>query len=367
MLEPGAYRLHAEANGFKAVNVADVPVHTAEQVGLNLTMEVGNVSQSVEVTAATPLLNTEKADAGQTIDNSRIDELPMLGRSPFILARISPGVLVVGQINDTKPYDVAGQSFVSIGGGRRFNTEFQIDGVPDVLPVGYFSGRVAYTPPADGTQEFRVITNPFDAQYGSSGSGIISVTTKAGSNQYHGSAYEFFQNDKLNATNFFVNSAGGTKPPRRHNQFGGSVGGPVRIPKIVNGKDKLFFFFTYEEIRNASPGASLATAPTQAMRTGDFSELLARNIRIYNPLSATKDASGNFVRAPFTGNMIPANQISPIAVRRETAFQTPDGLFLLDHGIEAGMETKWGSYYDPKSFVAYVPVLTAHMAAHHLQ
>jgi hypothetical protein len=313
LLEPGIYRLHAEVPGFKPIDVARIEVHTAEKVGLNLSMQLGDVSQTLQVTAESALLNTESADAGQVIDNSRINELPMLGRSPFILARISPGVLLAGQITDTKPYDVGGQSFVSIGGGRRYNTEFQINGVPDVLPVGYFSGRVAYTPPADGTQEFQVITNPFDAQYGSSGSGIISVTTKAGTNQFHGSLYEFFQNDKLNATNFFVNATGGHKPPRRYNQFGGSFGGPVDIPKLIHGKYKLFFFFAYEGIRNASPGAAFATVPTEQMRNGDFSQLLARGIQLYNPFSATKDANGNYVRSPFPGNIIPSNLLSPVA------------------------------------------------------
>ena len=217
---------------------------------------------------------------------------------------------MAGQVNDTKPYDVAGQSFVSVGGGRRYNTEFQINGVPNVLPVGYFSGRVAYTPPADGTQEFQVITNPFDSQYGSSGNGIISVTTKSGTNRFHGSAYEFFQNDKMIATNFFVNSVGGKKPPRRYNQFGGSLGGPVVIPKVVNGKDKLFFFFAYEGIRNASPNAAFATVPTEKMRNGDFSELLARSspVSIFNPF-----AYANGQRAPFVNNQIPSNLISPVA------------------------------------------------------
>ena len=310
LLEPGKYRLRAEAQGFKTVLVDDLQVHTAEKIGLNLRLEVGDVAQSVQVTSEAPLLNTQSADAGTVIDNARIDELPMLGRSPFILARISPGVLVAGQVNDTKPYDVAGQSFVSVGGGRRYNTEFQINGVPNVLPVGYFSGRVAYTPPADGTQEFQVITNPFDSQYGSSGNGIISVTTKSGTNRFHGSAYEFFQNDKLIATNFFVNSVGGKKPPRRYNQFGGSLGGPVVIPKVVNGKDKLFFFFAYEGIRNASPNAAFATVPTEKMRNGDFSELLARSspVSLFNPF-----AYANGQRAPFVNNQIPSNLISPVA------------------------------------------------------
>ncbi len=310
LLEPGTYRLRAEASGFKPLVVSEIEVHTAEKLGLNLRMELGDITQTVQVTADATLLNTQSADAGTVIDNARINELPMLGRSPFILARISPGVLVAGQINDTKPYDVAGQSFVSVGGGRRYNTEFQINGVPDVLPVGYFSGRVAYTPPADGTQEFQVITNPFDAQYGSSGNGIISVTTKSGTNQLHGSAYEFFQNDKMIATNYFVNSVGGKKPPRRFNQFGGSVGGPVEIPKLVNGKDKLFFFFAYEGIRNAAPSAAFATVPTDKMRSGDFSELLSRTspVQIFNPF-----ALNNGQRAAFPNNQIPSTLINPVA------------------------------------------------------
>ena len=309
LIEPGKYLLRIEAAGFKPLMMR-LEVHTGEKFGLNHGMEVGDVTQSVQVTSEAPMLNTQSADAGTIIENARIDELPMLGRSPYILARISPGVLVAGQINDTKPYDVAGQSFVSVGGGRRYNTEFQINGMPNVLPVGYFSGRVAYTPPADGTQEFQVITNAFDAQYGSSGNGIISVTTKSGSNQFHGSAYEFFQNDKLIATNYFVNSVGGKKPPRRFNQFGGSGGGPLWIPKVFNGKDKLFFFFAYEGIRNAAPNATFATVPTDKMRSGDFSELLARKpaVAIFNPT-----AFSNGQRAAFANNQIPASQINSVA------------------------------------------------------
>ncbi len=313
LLEPGIYKLRAEAAGFKPLAVEAISVGTTQSVGLNLQLQVGDISQTVEVTAQAPLLNTQSGDSGQTIDKSRIEDLPMLGRSPFALARISPGVITVGMLNETKPYDVGGQSFVSIGGGRRYNTEFAINGVPNILPVGYFSGRVAYTPPADATEEFRVITNAFDAQYGHTGGGVITVTTKSGTNQFHGSLYEFLQNDKFNATNFFVNSAGGTKPPRRYNQFGGSIGGPLVIPKVFNGKDRMFFFFSYEGIRNAAPGASYATVPTGEMRSGDLSALASRKTTLYDPATAAKDASGNWMRLPFAGNRISADRISPIA------------------------------------------------------
>lgn len=348
LLEPGHYAVHAEAKGFKAVELPDVQVHTAEAVGLNLKMQLGNVSQTVEVTDQTPLLDTERADAGQIIDNTGIEALPMLGRSPFILARISPGVLLAGQITDTEPYNVGGQSFVSIGGGRRYNTEFQIDGVPDVLPVGYFSGRVAYTPPADGTQEFQVITNPFDAQYGSSGAGIISVTTKSGTNNFHGSLYEFFENDKLNATNFFVNSSGGTKPPYRYNQFGGSFGGPVEVPKLINGKDKLFFFFAYEGIRNAAPGATITTVPTQQMRNGDFSQLLSRGIQLYDPFSASAGPKGSYVRAPIPGNIIPATELSPVVKNLLNFIPLPN---LAGAGLENNYFSSAGTYETYNNFL----------------
>ena len=314
LLEPGVYQLRAEATGFKSASVDDLVVSTGATVTVNLRMELGDVTQAIEVSAETPLLNTANADAGQVIDEKRIQDLPMNGRSPYALARLSPGVITVASGTTVRPYEVGNQSFLSVGGSRRYTTEFAINGVPNILPFGYFSGRVAYTPPADATQEFRVVTNGFDAQYGHSGAGVVSVTTKSGGNAFHGSLYEFLQNDKLNATAFFVNRAGGRKPPQRINQYGGTVGGPVLLPKLVNGKDKLFFFFAYEGLKRASPGARFATVPTEEMRNGDFSALLARSspVTIYDPNSVSANASGALVRSPLSGNRIPAQRLNPV-------------------------------------------------------
>ncbi len=313
LLQPGTYRLEARKAGFKPAAFDGIVVQTGATVGVNVRLEVGDMTQSVEVTAEAPLLNTTTADSGQVIDEVRITELPMNGRSPFALARLSPGVIAAGMLNETKPYDVGGNSYISIAGSRRYSVEFALNGVPNGAPAGLFSGFLAYSPPVDATQEFRVVTNGFDAQYGHNGSGVVSVATKSGANEYHGSLYEFLQNEKLNATNFFTNRSGARKPPRRYNQFGGSLGGPFSLPKLFEGKNKAFFFFSYEGIRNSQPAAQLTTVPAEALRGGDFSLVAARGITVYNPFSISKDDKGAIVRAPFPGNRIPANLLNPIA------------------------------------------------------
>ena len=313
LVQPGRYRLVAQKTGFRQATIAEIIVQTGATVTADVRLEVGDVMQSVEVTAEAPLLNTANADSGQVINESNIASLPMNGRSPFALARLSPGVIAAGMLNETKPYDVGGNSYISIAGSRRYTVEFSLNGVPNAANAGLFSGFLAYSPPVDATQEFRVVTNGFDAQYGHNGSGLVSVTTKSGTNEFHGSLYEFLQNDRLNANNFFSNRSGARRPPRRFNQFGGSLGGPVILPGLLHGRDKVFFFFSYEGIRNAQPAATFATVPTPAMRNGDFSEILARNVTIYDPFALRQDPGGALVRTPFPNNRMPADRINPIA------------------------------------------------------
>ncbi len=316
LVQPGEYRLTVQKPGFKTSVLDNLVVQTGASAGRNIVLSVGEVQQSVEVSSSAPLLNVTKADEGQVINEGQIQELPMQGRSPYALARLAPGVIPAGFLNNVLPYDVGGNSFVSISGSRRYSVEFAMNGVPNSAPGALFSGFLAYTPPADSTQEFRVVTNGFDAQYGHNGAGLISVTTKSGGNQFHGSLYEYLQNDKLNANSWFNNRNSTRRPPSRYNQFGGGIGGPVLIPKVIHGRDKAFFFFSYEGIRNSSPGSQYATVPTAAMRGGDFSALLTRPqgaVQLYNPFSTTVDSAGRVVRTPFPNNQIPANLISPIA------------------------------------------------------
>ena len=312
VVQPGNYKLEARKAGFKT-NIEELVVQTGSSVGRNIVLSVGEVQQTVEVTAAAPLLNVSTANQGQVINEQQIQELPMMGRSPYALARLAPGVIPASVPNSLMPYDVGGNSFLSVGGGRRYAVEFAMNGVPNNSPGGTFSGFLAYTPPADSTQEFQVVTNGLDAQYGRNGASLISVTTKSGSNDFHGSLYEYLQNDKLNANSFFNNLNKSRKAPIRFNQYGGGVGGPIVIPKLYNGKDKAFFFFSYEGIRNSAPGSSYATVPTDAMRNGDFSALLNRPqgaVQLYNPFSTATDSSGKLTRAPFSNNQIPTNLLS---------------------------------------------------------
>jgi hypothetical protein len=313
LVQPGAYKLEARKAGFKSAVLDGIVVQTGASVGRNIVLQVGEVQQTVEVTAAAPLLNITTANQGQVINQIQIQELPMQGRSPYALARLAPGVIPAGFLNSLMPYDVGGNSFVSISGSRRYSVEFALNGVPNTSPGGLFSGFLAYTPPADSTQEFQVVTNGFDAQYGHNGGGLISVTTKSGGNDFHGSLYEYIQNDKLNANSFYNNLNKARKSPNRFNQFGGGIGGPVLIPRMFNGKDKAFFFFSYEGIRNSGPGSSYATLPTSQMRGGDFSQLTARGVTVYNPFQTTTDATGKVTRAPFANNQIPASLINPIS------------------------------------------------------
>ncbi len=313
LVQPGRYQIKAQKSGFRQAMIGELVVQTGATVTADLRLEVGDIVQTVEVRAEAPLLNTANADAGQVITETSIQSLPMNGRSPFALARLAAGVIAAGMLNETKPYDIGGNSYISVAGSRRYSVEFSLNGIPNGAAAGLFSGFLAYSPPVDATQEFRVVTNGFDAQYGHNGSGLVSVTTRSGSNEVHGSLYEFLQNDRINANDFFSNRVGRGKPPRRFNQFGGSLGGPVWLPRLLDGRNKLFFFFSYEGIRNAQPSSTFATVPTQAMRSGDLGELRARGVTVYDPLTLTEGPGGSVLRTPFPGNRIPAERLNPIA------------------------------------------------------
>lgn len=313
LVQPGRYRITAQKPGFRQATIPELVVQTGSSVTADIRLEVGEIVQAVEVRAEAPLLNTASADSGQVINENSIEALPMNGRSPYALARLAAGVIAAGMLNETKPYDMGGNSYLSVAGSRRYTVEFSVNGVPNAASAGLFSGFLAYSPPVDATQEFRVVTNGFDAQYGHNGSGLVSVTTRSGTNELHGSLYEFLQNDRLNANDFFSNRTGARRPPRRYNQFGGSLGGPIWLPRLVDGRNKMFFFFSYEGIRNSRPATSFATVPTQAMRAGDLSELLSRQVTVYDPFTLTEGPGGAVLRTPFPGNRIPAERLNPIA------------------------------------------------------
>ncbi len=309
-LPPGPYSVAAEAAGFKRYVNAQVRVATNEREQLDITLEVGTIDQSVTVSAEASMLDTASSSTGQVINQRQLENMPINGRAPLVLAQLAFGVTPNSDPKFSRPFDNSGPSGFSMGGAPNQSNELLIDGSPDTTR----NLRVAYNPPPDAVQEVKVETFQTDAAYGHTGGGTVNVVMRGGTNSVHGSAYDFNQVSKLAATPWFTNRAGQKKSQLIFNQWGMSAGGPIWIPKVVNGKDKLFWFFSYEGIHDAFPEPQVGTVATAAERAGDFSQLLSvgANYAIYDPLTGVQNGS-RVQRTPFQNNVIPTNRLSPIA------------------------------------------------------
>ena len=309
-LPPGPYSVTGELPGFKKYVNSNVRVTTNEREQLDIHLEVGSIDQSVTVSAESSMLETATASTGQVINTRQVENMPINGRAPLTLAQLAFGVTPNSDPKFSRPFDNAGPSGFSMGGAPNQSNELLIDGSPDTTR----NSRVAYNPPPDAVQEIKVEAFQADAAYGHTGGGTVNVVMRGGTNQIHGSLYEFNQIKNFAATPFFTNKAGGKKSSLIFNQWGLTAGGPVWIPKIVNGKNKVFWFFGYEGIHDALPEASNQTVPTAAERGGDFSALLALGSQytIYDPLTGVQNGS-RVTRTPFPGNIIPKDRLSPIA------------------------------------------------------
>lgn len=320
-LPPATYRLAAEAAGFKRYVRESLPAGANERLGIDIQLEVGAVTETVNVTSEAPVLQTATASQGQVITSAQIDNMPVSGRTPLALAQLAFGVVPNTDPRFTRPFDNAGPSGFSMGGAPAQINELLLDGAPDTTG----NARVAYNPPMDAVSEVKAEAFQADAAYGHSGGGTVNIITKSGTNQFHGTLYEFNQNSAFNATPFFTNKAGAKKPVSRFNQYGGSFSGPVAIPKLFNGRNKLFFLFGYEGVRDALPAPTTNTMPTDAERTGDLSALLnvGSIYQIYDPLTGVAQ-NGRVARQPFPNNIIPSSRISPIAQKYLQYYSKPN-------------------------------------------
>jgi hypothetical protein len=299
-LTSGTYTVTGELSGFKKSVRERIEVRVGDRLVTDMTLDVGQVEETVLVTAQSPLLETGSASAGQVIDEKRISLMPLSDGNPFVLARLVPGVAYTGDLKFSRPFDNAGTSAISADGSSGGN-EFTLDGSPNMA-----SGRrVAFVPPAGAVSEFKVQTASFDAADGHTAGAIVNVTLKNGTNTLKGDSYYFKRSDKLSAPDYFVKKTGGTKPQLAYDRFGGGIGGPIK-------RDRTFFFGAIEWLYDTFPEPDFRTVPAAAMRRGDFSSLLAQNIVIYDPATA-QFVNGRVVRTPFPGNIIPANRINPIA------------------------------------------------------
>jgi hypothetical protein len=316
-LPPGPYELAAEAAGFKGYSHSGMQIGSDLRVEENIALTVGASSESVTVTAETSQLETVTASAGQVITTHEVESLPVNGRAPMDLAVMGYGVVNTGTRDQNRPFENSGFSTFAMGGAATGANAALLDGVPNVGTLGESATRISFSPPVDSVVDVKVEAFNVDASYGGFGGGTIEVTTKGGTNQLHGTASEFNQLSNLAGTPFFTNAAGGKKPPYRQNLWGATVGGPVYIPKVYNGKNKVFFFFAYEGFADAFATPTYFTVPTAAEIGGDFSHLLSlnngsKNYTLYDPYSAVLNGS-TITRTPLPGNLVPTARQNAIA------------------------------------------------------
>jgi Carboxypeptidase regulatory-like domain/TonB dependent receptor-like, beta-barrel len=295
-LPVGTYEVKAEASGFRTAIRQNVVLVIGRTAVVNFEMKVGEITETVTVSAAPPLIESSNATIGEVVENKQILALPLNGRSYAQLTLLIPQVVQGGVgtgigsgLQDTA---IGTRATVSISGSRREGNQFSYNGIN---VTNEFTGGTYIYPPIDSLQEFKIEQNNYSAELGGR-AGQVLLTAKAGTNEFHGSVYEFLRNDQLDANNFFNNLAGRKIAPLRQNQFGAALGGPVY-------KNKTFFFANYEGGRVRRGSTSTTTLPTARMRTGDFSELLPDRV-IRDPVTG----------APFSGNIIPTPRLSPIAL-----------------------------------------------------
>jgi hypothetical protein len=313
-LVPGTYSVEVTAASFQKQVQSDIKLDVGATVTLDFRLTVGQVSEQVQVKAETVLLQTDDSHVGTIIENAQVVELPLNGRNFNNLTRLTPGA-VRGTSNGAET--IQGETF-AVAGDRSDNTYYSLDGMYN---NGTFFKTAAIHPSIDAIQEFKIQTNT-NAQYGAAAGANINVMIKSGTNSFHGALYEFLRNDKVDSRLYFAR----TKPPYRQNQFGFTVGGPVAIPKLYNGRNRTFWFFNYEGNRIRQGNSSFQTIPTPAMVAGDLSQTLtgAAAATVFNPYSG-RLVNGLVVRDPFPGNLIPSNLIKPYSAAY-AKFWFPTGL-----------------------------------------
>jgi hypothetical protein len=295
-LPPGDYKLEITATGFKELNVAGLKVDVGSTLTYDATIEVGQLTESVQVEAHTSLVDTNSGQVGTTIQTKQVLDMPLADRNVFRLVNLVPGAFYKG-------------SDISLGGGRTRSAQILIDGVTSSRG-GVAAQQVDLTPPVDSMQEFKVEVNAMGAENGRSSAGAVNGVTRSGSNQITGTFYEFLRNDAFDASGWGNDS----KPPLRRNNFGANIGGPIR-------KNKTFYFYNFEGLRQKEGLSRTRNVGLPAWKTGDFSTATrdaagqAVVVPIHDPETGTGDFGNPRSTTPFPGNRIPASRLDPVAVK----------------------------------------------------
>jgi hypothetical protein len=333
----GEYEISAESPGFKKYVQQGITLSAGAHPVIDIRLEVGAITESVEVHADAPLIDTAGASVGQVITAEEVESFPVNGRTPMMLANLALGVISTYEPGPVRPFDNGAPNSLSIGGAPSGRNEVLMNGAPNAG----FSNQMAYSPPQDSVTEVRTTAFQMDAAFGHTMGGTVNLVTKGGTNQLHGVAYIFNQTSVLDANSFFNNKNNVTRPPYHQNQYGISGGGPVYVPKVFNGKNRVFWYFAWEGMRDSDPATSpletgspenFTAVPTPAERTGDFSALLTvsqrdptdkNNYTIYDPNTGV--LAGTLVsRTPFPNNVIPQARINPIATKYLQFYPQPN-------------------------------------------
>ena len=312
-LSPGAYRVEAGLEGFRRAARSNIPVQINSTLVIDFSLEVGAVTDEIEVRADAALLETSSATVGKLVDNRRILELPLNTRNVYSLIFLTPGVAgSIGNNYNSMSY--------TVNGARPTMMDTVIDGVTASFPtVNGFTG-ISVFPSVDAIQEFKVLGANYPAEYGRSLGSVLNVVYKSGTNEFHGSGYEFFRDSALDSNSYFAKRAGTPLGDYQRSQFGGVAGGPIR-------RGKTFFMTSFEGLREKRQAQTTTSVPTLAQRQGDFSQTLAQNgqqIRIFDPFTTRANPAGGFIRDQFANNVIPASRMDPVALNVLKFFPLPN-------------------------------------------
>ncbi|MDR3723142.1 MAG: TonB-dependent receptor [Terracidiphilus sp.] len=331
-LVPGTYKISCVMTGFKNYLSQGAVLGANERLTADVVLQVGADTETITVTAQSPLLEQSSASTGQLLNNEDIDSMPVNGRTPLVLSQLAFGAISTANPQFNHPFDNSGPSAFSLGGSSSKHNELLMDGAPDAGA----DGTIAFSPPMDSVDQVKVETFQSDAAYGHTSGGTVNQVTKAGANNYHGSAYEFGQYSALNDSYWFTKSSNQKKQVTRFNQYGGSIGGPLSVPHVYDARNKVFFFFAFEGIQDNTPSPAVTSVPTKDEKNGDFSALLAQGSKytIYDPYQATWNGK-NVVRQPISyngkANVIPAGYLNKVGQNLVSYFDTnnlpgnPDG------------------------------------------
>lgn len=332
----GKYDISAEAPGFKKAVRSGITLSAGEHPVIDIQLEIGATTESVEVHADTPLLETANPSVGQVITTAEVEDLPVNGRTPMMLDNLALGVVSTFEPGPVRPFDNGAPNSISIGGAPASRNEVLLNGSPNAGQTN----QMAYSPPQDAVTEVRVSLFDMDASFGHTMGGTVNLITKSGTNSIHGVGYIFNQTSAFDANTFFNNARGIPRPPYHQNQYGVNAGGPVYVPKLFNGKNRVFWFFAYEGMHDSDPANSpletgnpenFATVPTAAERQGDFSALLKAGpaYTIYDPNTGVLQGT-QVSRTPFPNNIIPTDRLNPVALKLLQYYPLPNTAGLIN-------------------------------------